>query len=72
MTSEEARKTISDGRGSRFDPVVTDALLTNFETALLLRNADGQVSDAKLARFVETPLRPRSALRDRPRRGTRA
>jgi hypothetical protein len=55
------RAVIADGRGSLFDPAVANALLENFETALILRNADGEVSDSSLAGFVEAPLARRAA-----------
>jgi PAS domain S-box-containing protein len=53
---EEVRKVIAAGRGTAFDPTVVDALLDDFETALVMRNASGEVSDARLANLVDEPV----------------
>ena len=49
LSPREVRRVIADGRGSHFDPVVTDALLDNFGGALMLRNVEHQIADAMVA-----------------------
>jgi PAS domain S-box-containing protein len=53
---ELVREMIAAGRGTQFDPQVVDALLDDFETALALRNADGEVSGDRIASFVAEPF----------------
>jgi PAS domain S-box-containing protein len=61
LPERQVQEVIADGRGSLFDPRVANALLDNFETALELRNANGEISDSALTHLIEGPLVPRAA-----------
>jgi PAS domain S-box-containing protein len=52
MGDREVREVIADGRGNLFDPRVANALLDNFETALLLRNGGAEAGRPLEARRV--------------------
>jgi putative two-component system response regulator len=60
LPPRQVREVIADGRGSLFDPRVANALLDNFETALWMRNAEGEVSEVAAAGVLEGPLVPRA------------